>query len=308
MADHFPTTPVQPIPAPPAPQPNQPVYAPGMAMPQQPVYQQSVPVQQPVYVVTPAAPPPVAPPPVPNESTDALSQTELAHGHAVMTLVSHSPLFYWWPVWAVGYLAMLITWTSGQNVQIGDHATRFHPSNNAGVIFFATLFIVILITNITLRGLASALVIMGMALVTVMLAYFGLWDNIFRFFGALHIYLNEGAYFWFSTVVFLVWAFATFVFDRMSYWQVTPGQMTLKHMFGASSKSYDTENMTFEKRRNDVFRHWLLGLGSGDLIINAFNAGSRETIDIPNVLFIGTKVHEIQHLIATKPDDDEAKR
>ena len=30
-----------------------------------------------------------------------------------LKVVSHSNLFYWWPVWAVGFLMALITWIDG---------------------------------------------------------------------------------------------------------------------------------------------------------------------------------------------------
>jgi hypothetical protein len=41
------------------------------------------------------------------------------------------------------------------------------------VIYFLTLFLIIVITNFSVRGLASGIVIMGGALLTVVLAYFG---------------------------------------------------------------------------------------------------------------------------------------
>ena len=60
------------------------------------------------------------------------------------------------------------------------------------MIFFLTLFCVILITNVTARGLASAMVVLAMITVTVLLAYFGLWDRILGWFANLHIHLNYG--------------------------------------------------------------------------------------------------------------------
>ena len=62
-------------------------------------------------------------------------------------------------------------------------------------IFFLVLFLVIVITNFSVRGLASGMVIMGVVLVTVLLAYFGWWDEVFSWFGRLEIHLNLGAYF-----------------------------------------------------------------------------------------------------------------
>jgi hypothetical protein len=100
--------------------------------------------------------------------------------------------------------------------------------------------------------------------------------------------------------MFLVWVFTFFVFDRMSYWRIRPGQVTHEYVFGASAKSYDTDNMVLEKHRDDIFRHWILGLGAGDLRILPYGA-KREEIAVPNVLFVGSKVEAFQRMIATEP-------
>src|SRR5262249_16867000 len=118
--------------------------------------------------------------------------------------------------------------------------------------------------------------------------------------GNLLIHLNSGAYFTFAGLMFLVWAISFFVLDRITFWRVTPGQITEEHLFGAGSKSYDTEGITLEKRRDDLFRHWLLGLGSGDLHIQTFGA-RQERLDIPNVLFVGSKIGFIQRMLSQKP-------
>ena len=183
--------------------------------------------------------------------------------------------------------------------------TWIHPSSNPGLIFFLVLFLVILINNLVLRGLASGLVIIGSGLTAGLLACFGWWDEILGWFTGLKIHLNLGAYFWFSTLMFVTWAVCVFGFDRTSYWEIKPGQLTRKSLFGAGSKSYNTEGMALEKRRYDLFQHWLLGLGSGDLQIRTSGA-TRERLDVPNVLFIGAKVQAMQRLIAEVPDGSEA--
>src|SRR5262245_5452579 len=33
-----------------------------------------------------------------------------------VVVISHSPLFYWWPVWAVGFLMALLTYLHGYQV------------------------------------------------------------------------------------------------------------------------------------------------------------------------------------------------
>jgi hypothetical protein len=183
-----------------------------------------------------------------------------------------------------------------------DIQSQFYPRADLGVVFLLTLFCVILITNVTVRGLASALVIVTMVLVVVLLSFFRLWDSILSWFAGLNIYLNSGAYFWFATLMLVTWLVTVFIVDHMSYWTIKPGQITYSAVLGASSKSFDTQNLVFEKFRNDLFRHWILGMGSGDLRIET-HGGSREEVFLPNVFFIGSKIGEIQKLIATRPTE-----
>ncbi len=218
---------------------------------------------------------------------------------------SHSPLFYWWPVWVVGYTMAIITYAFGQEHLIGQTRTWIHSSSNLGLIFFFVLFLVILITSVSVRGLASGMIILGLAFVTVLLAYFGWWDHVLSWFGGLEISLNLGAYFWFSTLMMIVWLASVFGLDRMSYWEIKPGQLTLHTLFGSGSQSYNTQGMALDKQHDDLFRHWLIGLGSGDLEIHTSGA-SRQQINVRNVLFIGSKVPVIQKLIAESPEGEEA--
>lgn len=225
-------------------------------------------------------------------------------GPSSIRIYSHSALLFWWPVWVVGYVMVALTYVQGRELHTETSWQMLdwvHPSNNLGVIYFLTLFLIILITNFSVRGLASGMVILGAALVTVVLAYAGLWDEIFRWFGNLTIHLSMGAYFWFSTLMFITWFLTVFGFDRLSYWEVTPGQLTHKMLFGSGSNSYNAQGMGLEKHRDDIFRHWLLGFGSGDMRIRTSGA-TREQIDLMNVLFIGSKVTAMQKLISEVPE------
>jgi hypothetical protein len=292
-----PPQPAPPYPGQPAQYPAQPAYVQPGAAPAGYVQ----PAPQVVYVPQPV---PADGQPTPAETAAAEARDgvrETIHGPE-MTIISHSMLFYWWPVWVVGYLMALFTWTNGQTIVTENMSMVVHPSNNPGILFFLTVFLVVVITNLEVRGLASAMVLMGIALVALTLAYFRWWDDVLRFVGHLNIYINQGAYFWFSTLMLLIWAFAFFVFDRMSYWIVKPGQVTRVFVWGASSDSYDTENMTLEKRRDDFFRHWLLGLGTGDLKIHTYGARAKE-IHIPNVLFVGSRIAAIEKMIAMEPGE-----
>src|SRR4051794_29857651 len=104
-------------------------------------------------------------------STVVTNQTvsEVAPGAVAPRAVyvySHSYLYYWWPVWAVGFVMALLTYIQGERVHftVGDveRSVLIHPSHNMGVIFTFTFLLVILMTHITVRGIASVAVIIGM--------------------------------------------------------------------------------------------------------------------------------------------------
>jgi hypothetical protein len=252
------------------------------------------------YQIAPAAP--VA---VPAGQIGA--QSTLAHPETLETvpqelrIYSHSTFLYWWPVWLTGYIMAAITRIDGQLIQIGNSQVWVHRSKNLGVLFTLLFFLVILITNVSLRGLASVVAILALAFGALLLAYFGLWEDVLNWMGMVSIYMNMGFYVFFSTLVLIVWAFSVFVYDRFTYWRVTPGQLTHDALIGGAQKSYDTRGMVFEKRRQDLFRHWILGFGSGDIEISTTGA-RKETFSIPNVLFVDSKVAEIQKMIAMQPD------
>jgi hypothetical protein len=221
-----------------------------------------------------------------------------------VVIYSHSGIFYWWPVWAVGFLFAFLTWWQGKPEHFGDVDVLVHPSKNLGVIYTFVFLLIILLTHISVRGMASMTVILAIVAVTLFLAYMDWWEYILRALGSLAIYMNLGFYLFFSSSVLFVWCLAMFIADRLDYWVIHPGQMVHHSVFGGAEQSYDTRGMSVTKLRSDLFRHWVLGLGSGDLQIAATGAKSGEFV-IPNVLFVGTKLARIQELVSLKPDEKE---
>jgi hypothetical protein len=219
-----------------------------------------------------------------------------------LIIYSHSNLSYWWPIWLSGYVFALLTYFQGQVVQVGQQQVYMHPSKNLGVYFTLIFSLVILLTNVSLRGLVSVLVVVLAAFFAVLFAWLDWWDDIMQMLPYLAIYMNMGFYVVFSTAMFVIWALAFFVFDRMKFWRVRPGQMTYERFIGGGEKSYDTRGMVFEKHLEDLFKHHILGFGSGDIRISTAGA-RREELYIPNVLFVDRKVAAIQRLISIKPTD-----
>ena len=162
------------------------------------------------------------------------------------------------------------------------------------------LLLLIIFTNVRLRGIKSVVVIIAVGFVVVLLAWLGWWGEIISFLPYLSVQMNTGFYLVFSTALFLVWMLMFFVFDRMTYWRIRPGQMTVEHFIGGAAESVDTGAVRFQKLSSDLFRT-VLGLGAGDL--QATGAGPPgTTLNMSNVLFAERKVHEIERLIAVKPD------
>jgi len=240
-------------------------------------------------------------PPVEGHTAPSISNTSPPSQAEELRIYRHSSLFYWWPVWFTGFILALVTRLGGVHVAIGDTTVWMHPSKNLGVFYGLVLFLVILITNVTVRGLASVIVILTALLITVVLAWLGWWETIFGWIPHLAAYMNLGFYLFFSTLLFATWAMTIFVWDRMSYWSIRAGQLTHNFVVGAAEKSYDTRGMLFEKLQDDFFRHRILGLGSGDIRIITTGA-RREEIIINNVLFVESHLRAMQELVASTPD------
>jgi hypothetical protein len=263
------------------------------------------------------------------------------HHKREITLISHSMLFYWWPIWVIGFSMALITYfenhrlavmpdrvtvtesATGYEVAVQkDHATKsvteaakrasgqsqpaeaFPTRVSAkawmGPVFCVVLLLTVVITNVQLRGLWSFLVLLMLVVIALAISLVpNGWENLLGAVGNLHIYINMAGYLFIATVVFILWAVSVFIFDQRTYLIVTPGQIQVCEHVGDSIRSFDTTGLTFEKQRDDLFRHWLLGFFSGDLIVRTSGA-ERETIRLQNVLWIGWRLEEVQALLREK--------
>jgi len=230
-------------------------------------------------------------------------------GPLEVTVYPHSMLLYWWPVWVTGYILALLTWLNGEVIrftQANGQVTEvlMHPSKNLGVIYTMVFILVVVLSNATVRGVASALVIAVVLALTFLFAYLDLWQDILEWIGYLAMYMNLGFYVFFSTAILIIWVLAVFVFDRMEYWTFRPGQVVHNMVFGGGARTFDTINMSVYKLRSDLFRHWILGLGSGDIHLSTGGNNAREFV-LPNVTFAGARLSAIEHLVAMKPNERE---
>lgn len=273
----------------------------------------------------------VAQPQSPSTTTNA--------SHREITIVSHSTLFYWWPVWAVGFLFGILSLMSGQRVVVVPDGTKpaenatvkipdqnetvegrrvyIYPANSKdpvsdprlhiskgkgfGVLFATVLLLVVVITNVPLRGMWSFMVIFVIITLSIIFALAGWWEAILHHLSLLDIRINAGGYFFISGILFGLWLFVLLVFDKQIYMVFTPGLFKVCTEVGGGEQSYTTIGMTVEKQRSDLFRHWILGFGSGDLIVKTSGAQAHH-FEMPNVLFVSRKVQQIEDMVRKIPD------
>lgn len=214
-----------------------------------------------------------------------------------LKIYSHSTLLYWWPAWAFGYAAALLN--AAQETFLAT-TPGARPSSAVGLTFVALLLLLIVFTNVRLRGINSVVAILTIAFLTVLLAWFGWWDDVAGMIPHLWVHMNTGFYLVFSTGLLVIWLLMFFVFDRMTLWRIRPGQMTVERLIGGGAESFDTSGLRFERLESDFFRA-VLGFGAGDLKATTTASGGA-TIDIPNVILVKRKVHAIERLISVKPE------
>src|SRR5207253_10126730 len=101
-------------------------------------------------------------------------------------------------------------------------------NKNWGVLFAIVLLLVIVVTNVPLRGMWSLVVIITLILLSIIFALAHTWEWIFDQLEHLAIYMNAGGYFFISIVLLILWVVAILVFDRQVYVSFTPGQLRVR--------------------------------------------------------------------------------
>jgi hypothetical protein len=113
------------------------------------------------------------------------------------------------------------------------------------------------------------------------------------------VYINGFGYLALSLPLLVLWLVVVLFFDRKMSMVFAPGQLLVRQDIGSGEVAYDTGGMVVAKRRSDLFRHWLLGFGSGDLLVKTGGAHPQQ-FEMPNVLFVGNKLHLIQEMLQTR--------
>jgi hypothetical protein len=190
-------------------------------------------------------------------TTNPLTSSAARAEQSSVTIIGHSPLFYWWPVWAVGFLMAFLTYLGGNYMVVVPAGTvaekarqvqgvdeprdvlilpanrelaidesagvpeqpvlHVARSNSLGSVFVTVLLLVILITNVRLSGVWSLVLIIFVLLFSVIFALAGIWDKVFRFMGSSDIHITAAGYLCMAIPLFIIWLAVFLLYDRMNY-------------------------------------------------------------------------------------------
>src|SRR5262249_44283979 len=188
---------------------------------------------------------------------------------------------------------------AAKNTAAGKQAFTTRGSGNKGhaPTFFAAVLLVLIGTTVPMRGMASVSALLVVVLVTVVFAYLGWWEVVLESLGGLHLEMSAAAFLGPSAVLVVVWLGGLCCYDPLRCMTFTAGQFVLQKEVGDQEQVFDTAEILVEKRPTDYLRHWLLGFGAGDLVIKVHSQSLE--IELPNVLFIDGKMHEISEMMRT---------
>ncbi|WP_295558990.1 hypothetical protein [uncultured Hyphomicrobium sp.] len=235
-----------------------------------------------------------------------------AKGTPEIRIYAHSPIIYWWVVWAYGFFCAALTYVQGERLVIGgaEKPLLIHPSPWVGLSFTLLLLLVILATSVRARGINALLLLVllgGAAAATyVVMNTPGLWATP----PSLLLHMNLAFYLLLSTVLFVVWFVIVFIVDRLSYWRVRGTQVERVQLFGSAlgraPESWSALHVRMTRYSDDIIAHKILalgflGLGTSDVDVKvSIFGGGHEQFRIENVWRASTPLREVQSAMGQK--------
>lgn len=237
------------------------------------------------------------PPPAESQAPSVSPTIAAAQGSqsATLRVFTHSPILYWWPIWVLGLIFWLVT-----GAGIGNEATEASARVQGQTFVFALVF-VIFSTTVRLRGANSVIFGLLLAIGGILLATANLSEPIANFIGGLDIRMSASFYAFMGIMVLLIWAVMIFGFDRVKFYEIAPGQVHQRVVWGTGDRAENGASVRCTYKKDDFLRHRMLGLGiTGDIEIAFPN---NEVWELHNVLFAKRKSKRINELIVLRPVD-----
>jgi hypothetical protein len=251
-------------------------------------------------------------------TTAVQSNSTRPHVPGEMRIYTHTGIFYWWPVWVVGF-AMAV-WTmienrhvalvptgaivEGNTIVIPEGATpiltpvHMSASRVPGMVFVLTVLILLAFGSGWMRGWRAYTFTACVVAALLLVNWVEGWDDLARWATYLQVHINLGGYLILSSGLLALWLFQVLIVDRRKFVVFSLSQVRVHNEIGEEEKAYDTIGIAFEKEQYDWFRR-LVGFGAGDLRVRV----GGQWIEIRNVLHVGRRLDAIEKLLRTKDVD-----
>jgi|GEM_PF-1959436 len=231
-----------------------------------------------------------------SHTQDALNQLK------DLKVYAHSPIIYWWPIWALGMLFGFISMFLPDTVGTADGAG---PVSTAALVqgqtFVFVLVFVIFSTTVKLRGANSVILGLILAIGVILLFMANMFGPIASYIAGLEIYMSPSFYWFVGITVFVMWAVMVFGFDKVKFYEIAPGQVRERVYWGSGDRAESGANARCRYLKDDFLRHRMLGGNLlGDIEITLADG---EVWYLHNVLFAKTRADRINELIVTRPVD-----
>jgi hypothetical protein len=227
-------------------------------------------------------------------------------------IYAHSPIIYWWVIWAYGFFCAALTDLQGDRLAVGDGGKPLfmHPSPWVGLSFTVLLLVVIVATSVRARGLNALLLMLLMAgaggATYAAMHTPGLWAEP----PSLLLHMNLAFYLLLSSVLFLIWFVIVFIVDRLSYWRVRGTQVEKVQLFGSAlgraPESWSAMHIRMTRYSDDLIAHKILalgflGLGTSDIDAKvSIFGGGHEQFRIENVWRAARPLKAVQAAMGQK--------
>lgn len=243
--------------------------------------------------------------------TETMPQAPAPGVPSEVRVYPHSPILYWWVVWAYGFVCAALTYLQGETFTIGGgKPLLIHPSAWVGVSFTMLLLFVTLATIVRARGVNAILLLLLLVLTIVATQLVMNVQGLFKTPPAILVHMNLAFYMMFSSVLFVVWFIIIFITDRLTFWRFKPSQIEKVQRFasalGRAPESYSVMHVRLTRFSDDLLAHkvlglGILGLGTSDIDGKiAIFGGGNEQFRIDHVWAAKGSLKEIQAMMGPK--------
>jgi hypothetical protein len=223
----------------------------------------------------------------------------------------HSPILYWWIVWAYGFFCALLTFAQGETFTIGGgKPLLIYPGPWLGVSFTLLLLFTVLATTVKARGVGAILLILLLAAAAAGTQFIMSIPGLFKTPPAILVHMNLAFYMMVSSALFVVWFVIIFIADRLSFWRFRGAQIERVQRFasilGRAPESYSVMHVRLTRYSDDILAHKILGLGILGLGTSdiegkiAIFGGGNEVFRIEHVWRASRTLRQIQAMMGPK--------